>query len=72
MAALEVMPADNFLDPGHLVQNQKALMTGANSGIGEACAIALGGDLSRQDHLRRWRHNALPWLRDQRLTENFL
>jgi glucose 1-dehydrogenase len=30
------------LDPLRALKNQKALVTGANSGIGEACAIALG------------------------------
>jgi glucose 1-dehydrogenase len=33
--------ADSF-DPRCPLRNQKALVTGANSGIGEACAIALG------------------------------
>lgn len=36
------MPADNSFDPLRPLQNQKALVTGANSGIGEACALALG------------------------------
>ena len=30
------------IDPAKPLKNQKALVTGANSGIGEACAIALG------------------------------
>src|ERR1700720_2917702 len=30
-------------DPSKPLRNQKALVTGANSGIGEACALALGG-----------------------------
>jgi glucose 1-dehydrogenase len=30
------------IDPQRPLQNQKALVTGGNSGIGEACAIALG------------------------------
>src|ERR1700720_1320940 len=29
-------------DPSKPLRNQKALVTGANSGIGEACALALG------------------------------
>jgi len=33
---------NNFLDPLKPLKNQKALVTGANSGIGEACALALG------------------------------
>ncbi len=37
MAALE-MPAD----PNRPLQNQKALVTGGNSGIGQGCALALG------------------------------
>ncbi len=36
------MPASSSADPGRPLQNQKALVTGANSGIGEACALALG------------------------------
>src|SRR4051794_9798527 len=30
------------IDPQRPLKNQKALVTGANSGIGEACALALG------------------------------
>ena len=33
---------ENEIDPQQPLKNQKALVTGANSGIGEACAIALG------------------------------
>jgi glucose 1-dehydrogenase len=33
---------NNEIDPRRPLKNQKALVTGANSGIGEACAIALG------------------------------
>ena len=33
---------NNSPDPLQLLKNQKALVTGANSGIGEACALALG------------------------------
>lgn len=36
------MAAENSFDPLRPLQNQKALVTGANSGIGEGCAIALG------------------------------
>ncbi len=32
----------NTIDPQPPLKNQKALVTGANSGIGEACALALG------------------------------
>jgi len=32
----------NTIDPRQLLKNQKALVTGASSGIGEACALALG------------------------------
>jgi glucose 1-dehydrogenase len=42
MAALEVMPAPSSVDPNRPLRQQKALVTGANSGIGEACALALG------------------------------
>ena len=33
---------NNSPDPLKPLKNQKALVTGANSGIGEACALALG------------------------------
>jgi glucose 1-dehydrogenase len=33
---------DNKIDPQQPLKNQKALVTGASSGIGKACAIALG------------------------------
>ena len=36
------MAAENSIDPHRPLQNQKALVTGANSGIGEACALGLG------------------------------
>ena len=36
------MEADIVFDPVKPLKNQKALVTGANSGIGEACALALG------------------------------
>ena len=35
------MEADTVFDPVKPLKNQKALVTGANSGIGEACALAL-------------------------------
>lgn len=38
MAALKAMTTD----PSRPLQNQKALVTGGNSGIGEGCALALG------------------------------
>ena len=36
------MEADTAFNPVKPLKNQKALVTGANSGIGEACALALG------------------------------
>ena len=42
MAALEVMPAPSSVDSSRPLRQQRALVTGANSGIGEACALALG------------------------------
>lgn len=36
------MDSDIAFDPVKPLKNQKALVTGANSGIGEACALALG------------------------------
>lgn len=36
------MAAEKSFDPLRPLRNQKALVTGANSGIGEACALALG------------------------------
>jgi glucose 1-dehydrogenase len=36
------MPAPSRVDPSRPLRQQKALVTGANSGIGEACALALG------------------------------
>jgi glucose 1-dehydrogenase len=36
------MEADTVFDPVKPLKNQKALVTGANSGIGEACALAFG------------------------------
>jgi len=36
------MEVDIVFDPVKPLKNQKALVTGANSGIGEACALALG------------------------------
>ena len=36
------MEPDTIFDPVKPLKNQKALVTGANSGIGEACALALG------------------------------
>ncbi len=36
------MAAENSFNPLRPLQHQKALVTGANSGIGEACALALG------------------------------
>jgi len=37
-----LIAVNNSPDPLQLLKNQKALVTGANSGIGEACALALG------------------------------
>src|SRR5437773_7249498 len=42
MAALEVMPTPSAVGASCPLRRQKALVTGANSGIGEACALALG------------------------------
>jgi glucose 1-dehydrogenase len=36
------MEAATVFDPVKPLKNQKALVTGANSGIGQACALALG------------------------------
>jgi glucose 1-dehydrogenase len=38
----DLIAVNNSPDPRKPLQNQKALVTGANSGIGEACALALG------------------------------
>ncbi len=40
---------------------QKALVTGANSGIGEAVALALGKAGADHHRLRRWSWFALTW-----------
>lgn len=40
MSSTEGVPQDVF--PAHLLKGQKALVTGANSGIGKATAIGLG------------------------------
>jgi glucose 1-dehydrogenase len=37
-----LIAVNNSPDPLQLLKNQKALVTGANSGIGEACALAFG------------------------------
>lgn len=37
-----MMAAPSSVDPSRPLRQQKALVTGANSGIGEACALALG------------------------------
>src|SRR6266446_6383944 len=42
MAALEVMLTPSAVGASRPLRQQKALVTGANSGIGEACALALG------------------------------
>src|SRR3954453_18009589 len=36
------MPSQTAIDPAKPLKNQKALVTGASSGIGEGCALALG------------------------------
>jgi glucose 1-dehydrogenase len=38
----DILDVNSSPDPLKPLQNQKALVTGANSGIGEACALALG------------------------------
>jgi glucose 1-dehydrogenase len=38
----DIIDVNSSPDPLKPLQNQKALVTGANSGIGEACALALG------------------------------
>ena len=37
------MPSDSVVDPIKPLKNQKALVTGGSSGIGEGCALAFGG-----------------------------
>jgi len=49
------------LDPLKPLKNQRALVTGASSGIGEACALALGG--AGADVIVNYRsvHEVIPW-----------
>jgi len=42
IAEPEIYMPENEIDPQQPLKNQKALVTGASSGIGKACAIALG------------------------------
>ena len=42
MAALEVMPAANSVDPSRLLQNQEALVTGATFFVDGSMALCLG------------------------------
>jgi glucose 1-dehydrogenase len=42
IAESEIYMPENEIDPQQPLKNQKALVTGASSGIGKACAIALG------------------------------